>query len=495
MPPQPQHIAKNTTYLTAALIIQKTLSLAFFLLLARVLGGAKTGDYVAAFSMSSIFGVFIDLGLGSVLIRELARNPAKSRDYLGNTVSIKLILSLVAYAALLSFVKLLDLVHAGHPPIALVAIAGAVMVADSFTLAGTSVFRGWQNLWFESVIIALNKVVVLGLGAIVLFFAPSTFNVMLTILAGSLTSIVLLSYYLYQNLNLSWRPRLNHDVIRELVALSTPFALAGIFSAFYAYSDSVLLSIFKGSQAVGLYSLASKTMNAFQFIPSAFMAAVYPAMSSYYQYAQQKLQLVLEESLRYLLIISVPVAVGLYLLAGQFVERVGPDYRPAAAAVKMLVPSLIFVFLSFPIGALLNASNRQHWQTSVIGGGMAVNIALNLWLIPRWSYLGASASWFVTNACVLIISLWLARLVVRYSLIRFTWSVLRTAAAATVMSLVTTSLVARFPLAIVVLVSAVAYGLTLFATQELTRNDLVYFYGLFRVHQPLPPEQALRVEV
>lgn len=477
--PSPENIAKNTTYLTVALVVQKILSFFFFLFIAKTLGNGGTGEYVAAFSLSSIFGVVADFGLGPVLIRELAHDESKSAVYLGNIVAIKLWLSVIAFGALVGTVYAVELLGGGHPPLALIIAAGAVMIVDSFTLTGTSIFRGRQNLWFESMIVILNKVLILGLGLVVLYFWPSSLNVALTILAGSIVSFFALMYFLNRELHLSWRPRLNKTVILELKKLAMPFALANIFAAVYAYSDSVLLSFIKGSQAVGLYSVAAKTMNAFQFIPMAFMAAVFPAMSYYYHNAPERLREIFEQSFRYLLLISAPLAVGLFILADKFVVRLGADYRPAALAVRILVPSLVFVFLSFPLGALLNATNRQHWQTTIIGLSMIINIGLNIWLIPTFSYIGASWSWFITNAVVLLIGLWLARLVVAYKIWPLGKSLFRVLVSVVIMGWATLAMVSFVPLLLVVLLSGLIYVTGLFVLRELSLVDVQYFWGLF----------------
>lgn len=478
--PSPENIAKNTTYLTVALVAQKIFSFFFFLFIAKTLGNGGTGEYVAAFSLSSIFGVFADFGLGPVVVRELAHDETKSIVYLGNIITLKLWLSAIAFSVLLGTIYAVELLGGDHPPLALIIVAGAVMIVDSFTLTGTSVFRGRQNLWFESIVIILNKVLILGLGLVMLYFWPSSLNVALTILIGSVVSFIALSYFLRRELHLSWRPRLNKSVILELKKFATPFALANIFAAVYAYGDSVLLSFLKGSQAVGLYSVASKTMNAFQFIPMAFMAAVFPAMSYYYHNAPERLRDIFEQSFRYLLLISAPLTIGLFILADKFVIRLGEDYRPAALAVRILVPSLVFVFLSFPLGALLNATNRQHWQTTVIGVSMIINIGLNIWLIPAFSYVGASWSWFITNAIILLIELWLARFVVAYRIWPLGKSLGRVLVSSAIMGWATLVMDSVMPLAVVIFLSGLVYLAGLFVSRELSLADVQYFWRLFR---------------
>jgi O-antigen/teichoic acid export membrane protein len=108
-------IAQNTTYLTMALIIQKVIAFFFFLMIARRLGGAGTGEYVSAFAFSSFFGVLVDLGLGSVITREIARYPSRSEHYLRATIGAKLFLSVGVFVLLLVAVGILELFNLGHP--------------------------------------------------------------------------------------------------------------------------------------------------------------------------------------------------------------------------------------------------------------------------------------------------------------------------------------------------------------------------------------------
>ena len=63
-----QSIAKNTSYFTLALIIQKVISFAYFAVLARNLAPAELGQYYLAISFTTIFAIFVDLGLANILV-------------------------------------------------------------------------------------------------------------------------------------------------------------------------------------------------------------------------------------------------------------------------------------------------------------------------------------------------------------------------------------------------------------------------------------------
>ena len=90
-------VARNTTYYTAALIFQKILAFIYFSLIARFLGVEDTGKYTFALTFTTLFAIFIDLGLGPVLTREIAKAKEKTGQYLSNILALKIPLTCITY--------------------------------------------------------------------------------------------------------------------------------------------------------------------------------------------------------------------------------------------------------------------------------------------------------------------------------------------------------------------------------------------------------------
>jgi len=65
--------------------------------------------------------------------------------------------------------------------------------------------------------------------------------------------------------------------------------------------------------------------------------------------------------------------------------------------LQVLLAGLVFSYISFPIGAFLNACNRQATQTAIVFFVMILNIALNFFLIPRYGVVGAAVSALAGN--------------------------------------------------------------------------------------------------
>lgn len=469
-------LAANAVYVTAAFIFQKTVSFFFFLLIARQLGEGHTGDYVAAFSYSTLFAFFIDLGLSQVLIREGSRDTSLAERLLAATLRFKIVLAGVTWLALVLFVAALQYGGFNHPPLAVVAVAGLIAIFDSFALTAFSFFRSRQSLRVEAIAIVLQKIGVVSVASVVLFTYPSTLGLAVAILMGSIFGYLWLFFRLRRA---SVRPlTFTRDpaAIIMLRSLLWPFAMAGFFSTAYAQLDSVLLSMIQGSAAVGVYSVAAKTMNAFGFIPAALVAALYPALSAAYLTNKARVVDITVVAIRYLFMTAVPISIGLYVLADVFVLRLGPGYAPAATAVRILIPSLPFMFLTFPIGALLNGANQASRQTKILGAGLLVNVLLNLITIPSLSYIGASISWSVSNVIMFGLSWYYARGIISLPGRRLALSAFRILLAGLCMAFVVVATSTQYPsLLLTIAAGAVTYSVAIFLLREFTLRDVRYF--------------------
>ncbi len=382
-------IAKNTAYLTAAFVGQKMLSFVYFTLIARFAGVEDTGKYFFALSFTTVFSIFVDLGLSPVLIREASRRKERLSEFLNNILGVKLILSALSAGAVALVINLLD-----YPDITrqLVYLAAIIMVLDSFHLIFYAVFRSKQNLKYEAMGVVIGQFLTLLVGGSALYFGWPIYFLILAVMANSLFNFFFSSFLIIKKLKLKPRFRFDKKVLKFLFKIAVPFALAGIFVK-VNFFDSVLLSILTTDEYVGWYSVPFKITFALQFIPLAFSASLYPAFSAYFMTSKEKLAGTFERAAMYLMIISVPTAVGIASLADKIIINIyGTEYSPSILPLQILIFALIPIFLNFPVGALLNACDKQTTNTINMGISTAVNIILNLFLIVKFNIVGAAVA-------------------------------------------------------------------------------------------------------
>ncbi|MFZ2310466.1 MAG: flippase [Patescibacteria group bacterium] len=395
------NIARNTSYLTLALILQKIISFTYFIILTRALGVASMGQYYAAISFTTIFAIFIDLGFANTLTREVAKDQAKATDWLGNVVALKIPLSLITIILAVIFAFIF-----GYDSLSfqLILISAISMVLDSFTSTFFAAARGFHNLKYESIASVIFQLIVLVFGYLALFNGYGIKMAMAVLALASIFNFIYSFFIVRYRLNLIWRPVWQKEFVKNIFRISWPFALFAILQRLYTYLDSVMISVLSGYHQVGVYQIAFKIIFALQFLPSAFTASLYPAMSSYWLHNREQLALSFKRAMNYLIIISMPIIGGVIALDDKIVGlfKAGPE---AIWPLRISILALFFIFVNFPIGSLLNACDRQRKNLLFMAIITVISILSNAFLIPRYGATGASMTVLATTAIMFFLGI------------------------------------------------------------------------------------------
>jgi O-antigen/teichoic acid export membrane protein len=464
-------VARNTSYLLLAFVGQKLLSFVYFTLVARLVGLEGSGKYFLATAFTTIFSVGVDLGLSNVITREVAKRPQDARRLVNAAFALKIGMSLLAAgAAMLASWAL------GYPldVRVMIAVATGVMVLDGVHLALYATLRGHQDLRFEAVGVVTGQAVTFAAGLGFAAMGKPLVFLVVALACGSAWNVLWSYWCVRRRLGFAVRPAWDTASMRLLWQLAAPFALAGIFSRVYSYLDSVLLSKLADVTAVGLYGVAYKVAFAFQFLPMSFAAAVYPSLAATYHAGNRKsLSETYGASIGYLFMLAAPLACGIGFLAEPLLHVVyGPSFAGAAAPLSILMASLVFAFLYWPAGSLLNACDRQSTNTAIMGGTMAVNALANLVLIPRLGVVGAAWSAVIGNAVLCLSAMLAASRVVDVHWAPVVSRIAKAGVAAVAMGYAARASLAYVPLPVAVALAALIYAALVFASGAMTVGEL-----------------------
>lgn len=463
------NIARNTSYLTLALIMQKAISFTYFTLLARYVGPASLGQYYFAISFTTVFAIFIDLGFANVLTREVAKNQTEAPRWLGNILAIKIPLSILVLAVVVVLINLL-----GYEPLVkqLVYISAISMVLDSFTSTFFATIRGFHNLKYESISSIIFQLIVLTIGYGALLLGQGLSMAMIALAVASLFNFSYSFSILLFRIKIKIHLIYDRFFIKKILIISWPFALYAIFQRLYTYLDSVLLSVLAGDIQVGLYQIAFKIIFALQFLPMAFVASLYPAMSAYWQGNRDQLIISFERALNYLIIISLPIIIGAIVLGNKIILLFKDGYQEALWPLRISIVALFFIFINFPIGSLLNACDRQKRNTWNMGMVMVASLVLNLILIPRFQAVGASITVLFTNGLMTILGIIWVKKIIPYRLRKNLAVFLKSFFAAIVMGIAAFWGQKYLNVFIVTILGGVIYFILLFLFKAFGRADL-----------------------
>lgn len=477
MTAEPAQLARNTGIFTIALVAQKVISFLYFTYLARLLGPTDLGKYVLALSITTIFSVLMDLGLSSILIRDVSRDHDKAEHYLSYIFGFKLVVGLIVAAIVVVAANLL-----GYPTITkeLIYLAIVVMMTDSFILAIYSTLRSFQNLVWESLGSIIFQVVVSLIGFIITLFTHDPRWIMAALIVGVIINFIYAKYQLKTKFNVHISPKFDRAVWLKLLRLAWPFAAAAILVKIYGYIDTVLLSILSNEHAVGLYSVAYKVTFALQFIPTAFSASLFPAFSNYFVADKDKLTRVFQTSIIYLTAIAVPVSFGIISLAEPIVTHIYPAYTQAIIPLQILIFSLIFLFATFPVGSLLAGCNKQEKNTLNMGLAAMTSLVANSLLIPKFGPTGAAIASLISTLVLLSSGLWFARQVIKTTSFQTNVRLGKILLSGVVMALAIYWLGAYMPWYMLVPVGAAVYAIVLFTTKGVEFSEIKKFASVIR---------------
>ena len=463
-------VAQSTAYMTMASVLQKVIAFVYFTLVARTVGVEDLGKYQLALQFTTIFVVFVDLGFTNVLIREAAKFKNKMQTYFSTVLTAKLVFGVFTYIAAILTANLL-----GYEPEirTLIYLSAVTMLFDSFHLTVYGMLRSIGDLRWEAAGIIATQGATLVLGGVALWMQLPLIYLILAFTIPSALNFAYAAFVARKKYDLRLRFSFSKETFRYLGVIAVPFAIAGIFARVYSYIDSLLLKELVSTRAVGLYSIATKITFAFQFIPLALVAALYPRFSESFVTDKKRLAYMFERSMKYLMIVAFPIAIGIAILAKDIVVALyTPEYLESVLPLQILIVSLLFSFVSFPIGAFLNACNKQVTQTVIVGFVMVINIALNLLLIPQHGIVGAATAAFVGNALLALFGYLIVPQITKISHTFIMKTKMQLLVSVLVMGVCVwyTNSVSHFVVAIAV--GAVVYPLMLVVTRVVTRPQI-----------------------
>ncbi len=469
-------IAKNAVWLLAATAAQKLIAFLTFTVIARLTGAEVTGQFFYAVSITSVFVVLTDLGMTPVVIREMAQDELRGRAALARAVVAKALLIPLAIASSLGYALI---VHASTTLFLAVALACFVMSADAVSLLWYGAIRGKRQLRHEALGMFFGQMISASVSIAAAVWHAGPIGLVFGLLCGSAWNV---GWSIWQahalGITLAHQDRW---LFRELAIKSFPFALAGGFVKIYSYVDTLLLRQFFSDSVVGYYAVAYKLTYAFQFLPLAFVAALYPGMSAAHASPERDaLRHLFMESLRLMMIVSVPIVALLSGFAFTIIPLIyGRAFLASVAPLTLLPWVLIPIFVDFPIGSLLNATHRAGKKTTAMGITCAINVTANVILVPRYGPLGAAIAGVVSFWTLLAVGTFFVRRDLP-SVGWMTWLVARGSGVALVAWIVIRFWLSSFSLPIALALATGLLFVLLVVSGLVTRPDLMIIKRLLR---------------
>ncbi|MFQ5812218.1 MAG: flippase [Anaerolineae bacterium] len=473
---------RNVFALGSSQVLTMALHATAAVVVPRFLGDVNLGKLAFASVYVSYFGLFIGLGVGTYLTKEVARNPSLAAHYAVNAALMRLPLVLVVSLLAIVSVNLLGYDAVTRQAVYLLLI-GMFFGSMSAVVGGT--LQGLQEMRGLAVAQVAIKVFSVTAVTAVLFTGHGILEVALVrSLSGGVGFMVTL-FFLIRYTGLHFSPNL--AMWRPLLLGGLPFFVWSASLLTYGKIDQLMLSAMTNDAVLGWYSMAHTLIAIDTFIPAIIMMVIFPALSaaaakrnfhSFNSIARRALQAVLLGSL--------PLAIGLILLSGKLIDLLyPPEFEHAVPLVIIGALGMPLVAVDMILGTALNARDKQRQWSFVAVGAAFLNPGMNAVLIPitQSAYgngaIGASIATVVTEVYMMVMALWLLP---RDVFDRSTLSnALRTVAAGLIMA-AAVLLVRDLFIVVPIAVGAVVYGASCLLLRAFVLSDLwrLWLYFLER---------------
>jgi O-antigen/teichoic acid export membrane protein len=250
----------------------------------------------------------------------------------------------------------------------------------------------------------------------------------------------------------------------------------------YSSIDSIILGRLAGNIQVAAYGVPYKFTFAFQFVPIALAAALYPAFTNLIASGKkEKAAELFAGATRYLTLVVMPLVAGMAALAEPLMSKLyGSSYSSSSIILTVLSFSLISAFLDFPVGALLNGSHKQNVQTFWMGITVAVNIILNIVLIPKYGAIGAAFAALAGNFILFFGGLSYVPKIIPVPWKKITVSFAKTALASFVMAMAVKLTQNIIPLPISIIAGIIIFTIAIIMLREVGKGDWDNIKSIFK---------------
>ena len=350
-------VARNVLVTLATQLISWGLTFVVMLYLPRYVGDVGLGNLAFAASFVVIFGAFVPLGTSTVLVRDIAREPARAGGLLTAALLLRLPLGLlfsalaVGTAFLLHYSSLVQL---------LVTLSAGGMIIAALNDALASTLQGQENMMRQGAAVMVEKFLSSGLTILlVLARAPLWALAAVLLFTGTVSLLVNASAFRSLLPSLRW-PTVGE--MRALVVAGMPFMGWVLFRTLYSQTDPVILRFVTTAATVGWYAAASRLVGTSLFLPAAITTALLPTLSRLHREDADGFHQLVRRMLALVMLCGIPLSLVLMLVPDRLIALL---HYPAGFAHSIPVLrvgglGVLLYYAAMVMGTAVIASDGQN---------------------------------------------------------------------------------------------------------------------------------------
>jgi O-antigen/teichoic acid export membrane protein len=367
-------------------------------ILTKNLGAYGFGIWAQMLITVSILQPFVQLGLGSAVVRFLAsRTRHEAAEGILSSMIVVLLAAIVITLPLLAAADTIAAIILGDASSAIwIRLFAPLIALDALLGIGMNAFRIFGHIKYQSLLLLCQGVLELlliggaiqqGYGLVGAGFA------LIVVRSVALCAVV---YYIVAYGGI---PRPDFSRLADYIRFGFPLIPTYIFEGIIQSSDRYVIGFFLGAAAVGIYSASYSIGWTLAMFINFIIYILYPEIFSLYDRGDiPQIGRYLSYSWKFLFLFLIPSVFGLSVLAGPLLEilTTAEFIAPGIYIIPLVAGStVLYSMYKFYDGIIRLSKNTQALMYAIVIGGL-INIVLNILLIPVYGVVAAAGTTFLS---------------------------------------------------------------------------------------------------
>ena len=386
-------VIKNASWIIASRIVQALLALVISMLTARYLGPSNYGIINYAASIVAFVMPLMHLGVNSVLVQELVRNPDDEGRIIGTATAMTFLSSLLCIGGTVAFAAIAN--PGETETIVVCALYSILLIFQSLDMV---------RYWFQSkylskytsiislaayTVVSIYKIYLLATGKSIYWFVVSN--------ALEYAIISICSIYLYKQKG-TQKLGFSKTIGRRLLSTGKYYIISELMVTVFVQTDRIMLKGMLNSEATGFYSAAVTCATITQFVFAAILDSSRPAILESKKKSEEAFERNMKRLYSIVIYFSLAQSLAISLFAPLIIHILyGNSYAPASTALRIVVWYTTFSYLGAARNIWILAEGQQKHLLSVNMLGALANVVVNFMLIPVLGISGAAIASLVTQ--------------------------------------------------------------------------------------------------
>lgn len=381
----------------------RLLSTVFILVLARVIGAADFGQYAAAYAFVSLFMIFVDLGLNTIVTREIARVPDQRLSIMATSNFLKLTAACLTWALVHFFAQRWP--AATLTQLQIIDPLTVLCIAYTLTDYMAALLSGKEEMGWEALLKSCSRFISVLCGGGALLYTHRLYPTLVVSAGAAMMSLVLGAALIrYRFGAIRWAPEV--AMMKQLGLKSLPLFAAVLFSILYDNQNVLLLQHFDiADTQIGLFAAANKIIDVLKVFPVLVAGSFLPVLSR-----TMDVPLLQQRARRMLRVTALgtgALTFCLVPLADPLVRILfGSGFADAAPLLRLLLLAYYLIAINHMLLTLLVVHSHERY---IVGGAALACLANFLaasTLIPRFGASGACFALLGSQTLYLAFQAW-----------------------------------------------------------------------------------------